>query len=88
MLEPYAVKAARTVLRGGYGGNAVLLPDYQIADGETTKTLKEYAGDTAIYRQETLTDTADIRITYGYTIPEGFFEREKQFLEAETEAAA
>jgi hypothetical protein len=61
---------------------------YQIADGEATKTLKEYAGDTAIYRQETLTDTADIRIAHGYTVPEGFFEREKQFLEAETEAAA
>jgi hypothetical protein len=27
MLEPCAVKVARTVLRGGGGGNAVSLPD-------------------------------------------------------------
>lgn len=29
MLEPYAGKLARTVLRGGRGGNAVALPDFK-----------------------------------------------------------
>jgi hypothetical protein len=33
MLEPYAGKLARTVLRGGSGGNAALLPDPQDTEG-------------------------------------------------------
>jgi hypothetical protein len=33
MLERYAVKAARTVLRGGSGSNATSLPDRQSLSG-------------------------------------------------------
>jgi hypothetical protein len=34
MLERYAVKVARTVLRGGSGSNATSLPDHPIPDKE------------------------------------------------------
>lgn len=61
---------------------------YQIADKEATKVLKEFVADTTIYRQETLTDRAEITVAHNYSMPEGFYEREKQFLEAGTDTIA
>lgn len=38
-LEPYAVKVARTVLRGGGGSNVVSLPDFGITKSSVNAIL-------------------------------------------------
>ena len=42
---------------------------YKMADAEQTKVLKAYAADRKIFRQETLTDIANIKTAYGYYNP-------------------
>ena len=44
MLERYAVKVARTVLRGGSGSNVTSLPDKADAPKESSARLKHLNG--------------------------------------------
>jgi len=43
--------------------------DYKIADQERTKELKQFAADFRIFRQETLTDIANIKMAHQYYNP-------------------
>ena len=42
---------------------------YKLADPEQTKTLKDFGQSTKIFRQETLTDIANIKTAYNYYNP-------------------
>jgi hypothetical protein len=42
---------------------------YQVASKEKVKELGEFAADQRIYRQETMTDLAEIRVAHGYFSP-------------------
>jgi hypothetical protein len=45
---------------------------YQPADSAEVQARQEFAEDFDLYREETLTGTADMRLVNGYRIPEGY----------------
>ncbi len=44
---------------------------YQVADKEKVQELQEFVADRRVYRQETLTDLAQVRVAQGYFSPFG-----------------
>lgn len=45
---------------------------YKAAEAEKVKMLAEFRADHQIYRTETLTDVADVKVSFGYTNPNSF----------------
>jgi hypothetical protein len=61
---------------------------YQPADPAEVQARQEFAEDFDLYREETLTGTADMRLVHGYRIPEGCQLPEQRAAKQLTTAAA